>query len=378
MGCVCIQKLGTAVENLKKLPLAALADLIPSDLPTARMGQLSTALMSSAHAHVSATARAHAQLMARLAASAKLSASLNMSVVADLEAMAHMQQAFGVSPLSANASARLRLAITSMNANLPPLLAVLLDQLAPLAEKLAALAAALSTSTVVNQTLGLNLAQPGAVAKLQAALQATATASASVTASSTATVSANATMNLAAHMRLVAAARALGINLLTPGGIAKLSAAISASARLGLPALAVNPGQMGALASALGQISAAQTALNVKLAVPNAASLLAAALGPLLEGVSMAARLDLVAKAAASASASASAQAALAASQSASAQATVRALASVDLRGLALPALPNFGNLSLAATLTEQLSAATGVAPMQNHPCSSCPVAGAF
>ncbi len=372
MGCACLQKLATALENLKKLPLATLASLIPSDLPTARMSQLSAALIGSAHA--SATARARAQLMAQVAASAKLSASLNMNAVAKLEAIAQMQQAFGVSPFSANASARLALTIKSLNMNLPPLMAMLLDQLAPLAEKLAELAAILSTSAVVNQTLGLNLAQPGAVAKLQAALQATAAASATV--SATATASANATMKLAAHMRLVAAARLLGINVLAPGGIAKLTAAINASAKLGLPPLNINPGQMGALASALGQISAAQAALNVNLALPNAAALLAAALSPLLEGLGMAAGLNL----GASAAVSASAQAAFAASQSASAsaQATMQALASADLRGMLLPPLPDLGNLSLAATLTEQLSAATGVTTMQQHPCSSCPVAGAF
>jgi hypothetical protein len=374
MGCACLQKLAIAVENLKKLPLAMLADLIPSDLPTARMSQLSMALIGSAQA--SATARAQAQLMAQIAASAKLSASLDMNVVAKLEAIAQMQQTFGVSPFSANASARLALTIQSMNLNFPPLMAMLLDQLAPLAEMLADLAAVLSTSAVVNQTLGLNLAQPGAVAKLQAALQARATAAASLTASATLAASANATMKLAAHMRLVAAASLLGINVLAPGGIAKLTAAINASAKLGLPALNLDPGQMGALASALGQISAVQAALNLNLALPNAAALLAAALGPLLEGVGLAAGLDL----GVSAAVSASAQAAFAASQSASAsaQATMQALASADLRGMLLPPLPDLGNLSLAATLTAQLSAATGVTAMQQHPCSSCPVAGAF
>jgi len=384
MGCVCIQQLKIAVENLKKLPLATLASLIPSDLPIAKMGQLSSVLMASAAGSASATAQARASAMAQLAASARLSASVNMNLVAQLEAMAQMQQVFGVSPFSANASAQLGIAITSMNQNLPPLMAMMLDMLAPLAEKFAALAAMLSTSAVVNHTLGLDLSTPAGMANLQAALQAQASASAAMSATASASASAEAsaaaTMNLAAHLRLAAAARLLGIDLLAPGGSVQLAAALNVAAKLGLPALTVDMGQMGALASALGQISAAQAALNLNFALPNASALLAAALAPLLASMNMAGSLNLQASAAASASASASmsAQAALAASMSATSTAQMQALAALDLRGMVLPPLPNMGSLSLAATLTEQLSLSAGASAMQTHPCSSCPVAGAF
>jgi len=357
VGCVCAQKLMTALENLKQLPLAALAGAVPQPLPTAQMAAVTGGLVASMGCSASAMA------LAQMAASAKLSANLTMSTVAQLEAMAYTSTYFGVNPLAPGAAAKLSLTVQSMNSNLPKVMAAMLGLLAPFAAQLAALSQMLTTSAVVKQVLGVDLLQPGGAGMLSAAFQAHASAVATASASA----SASAVASLVTHARLVAAAQALGVQLGTPGGIQQLSGLLSMSATLKLPSLVPSGMQMGNLAAALAPIQAVKSSLSITLKEPNLAALLAQALGLLGQG--MAAVAGLNAKALASAKATASA--------SAVSSAALQAAATIDFRGMVLPPGANLGMISGMAALTEQMMLGGG-SPMAQSPCSSCPVGGAF
>lgn len=357
MGCVCAEKLMTALENLKQLPLAALASAVPQPLPTAQMAAASGALVSTMGCSASATA------LAQTAASAKLSANLSMSTVAQLEAMAHASSSLGVNPLAPGAAAKLSLTVQSMNQNLPKVMASMLGLLAPYAAQLAALAQMLTTSSIVQQVLGVNLLQPGGAGMLGGAFQAHAYAAASASASA----SASAVANLVTHAKLVAAAQTLGVPLGSPGGIQQLSGLLQMSATLQLPPLVPAATQMGDLAAALAPINAVKSALGITFQEPDLAALLAQALGLLGQGMAAVAGLNLSALAGAKATANVSAVS----------SAALQAAATIDFRGMVLPAGAPLGALSGYAALSEQMTLGGG-SPVAQSACSSCPVGGAF
>jgi hypothetical protein len=371
MACCCKQMLLKALEGLAKMPLAMLASLIPKDLPFPKMAALPSLLLSTG---LSLGGAMSMSAMANLAASARLSASLTASAVARLEALAAIKLALGINPLAANASMSLGLAIRSMNMHLPSIMALLLKALQPLMEVLSDLIAMLTTASIVNLTLGINLLVPGGAMKLGLALGAAIRASASVSASVAASV--NAAANLALHARLVAAASALGFNLLLPGGLAKLSAALRLSASLGLPGLNLDLGSLITLSSLLAQLAAIQASLNVNLMLPNAMSLLAAALAPLLAALSGLANMNI--PLGLNVGAGLNASAAAAASLSASAQASLQATASANLSAGLGFGVPSLGSLGLAANLALQLGLASGTGVMQTSPCGSCPLTGGW
>lgn len=368
MACCCKQMLMKALEGLAKMPLAALAALIPKDLPFPQMAALPSLLFSAGLGFGGSMSMS---AMASLAASARLSASLTASAVARLEALAAIKLALGINPLAVNASASLGLAIRSMNMHLPSIMALLLKALQPIMQALSDLIAMLTTASIVNMTLGINLMLPGGAMKLGLALGAALRAS--VSASVAASVSAAA--NLAMHARLVAAASALGFNLLLPGGLAQLNAALRLSASLGLPGLNLDLGNLITLSSLLAQLAAIQAAFNVNLMLPNAAALLAAALAPLLAALSSLAGLGIPLGLGVGAGLNASAAAA--ASLSASAQASLQAVASANLSA-GLFGVPSLGSLGLAANLALQLGLASGTGVMQTSPCGSCPLTGGW
>lgn len=367
MSCVCLQQLKTALDALKKLPLAALASLLPSGLPMIPSARLAFRL--SASAQVAASLSGQASLLGGIAANAALSSSLSLSAVAKLEALALINASLGINVLAPNAALKISLAIQSANLHLPSIMAILAELLAPLMEVLAELAAMLANLGVVHSVLGLNLLLPGAAAQLSARASAHLALSARLNAGLA--VNAGLTANLSAHMRLVAACKALGIGLLGPGGLGNLTAALNIAARIKVPKLNLSLSQLAGLAAVLAQLAALQSTL-ANLRLPNAMQLLMAALGPFMAAVNAMGSVNLSAAVNASAmtSAKANLSAALAMKASASVSAAASAVAGVNLTGLRLPTIPLFPQLSLLASFSAQFP--FGVGLMSGSPCSSC------
>ena len=360
MSCVCKQQLNAALAALKNLALAALAGLLPPGIPTLPAGVICQKLSASAQA--SAALSAEAKFLANLAAKASLSANLAISQVAKLEALANISNSLGINVFSPKASLQISLAIQSANLHLPSIAAILAELLAPLIEMLAEIAKMLAAMATVNTTLGLNLAMPGVAAKLSAAINAKLALAANLGMS--AGLNASAAANLSAHMRLSAACKALGINLLSPGGIPQLNAALKLAANLKAPQLSLGLSKLSALTSALAQLAAIQSMLKVNLKLPNAMQLLAAALSPLFASMNAMANLNLNTPAISSAQASLSGSAAVSANFAASAS----LVASANFSGLLLPPIPQFPQLSMLASFSSQLSPGI-VSP---SPCSGC------
>jgi len=164
--------------------------------------------------------------------------------------------------------------------------------------------------------------------------------------------------NMALAMRLNAAAKALGINLMAPGGAARLNAAMTLAASIQPPMVPMP--NLGLLMGQTTSLALCKNVLGLDLLKKMAMAQLAALLGNINANVA----------AAFSASARASASATASASASASASAALTAAASINAKLMA--GLPNLGPMSLAARVNANLALVTGISPFATGPCSSC------
>lgn len=361
MGCFCKTSLNALLANLKKMPLAALASAFPTPISVKQMAAISAALNASASASANL---AIPPATAKLAASARLSAKLNASAVARLEAIAAIQQQMGINLLAPSASAKLSLAIQSANAHLPSFAAGLNELLQPIIAALAEIAAAVAAMVSIKARVGINMVA-SANANLQASISAFLSANPpALSAAATASASASAAANLQLHARLAAAAKLLGINILTPNGIAQLNASLIAAASLKIPGINSAVGTMGSLAAAMGQLAAIAGGLGMNLLSPTAASVLGTAKASLSASVKAMAVLTIPKIPPAPATAAATA------SVAASATASLSAVAAANFSGMILPPVPAFPKLSMLANLNAQLSHSAPI--MQSLPCSSC------
>lgn len=360
MSCMCLKRLQDFLKSLKNLPLNALAGLIPKDLPQlTSLGGMSSGI-ATVHAMVSARAQLQAALRLGLPPFPLPALDLGR-----LEAMAFLAGTTGVNPLSANASLHLNRLVNSMNVNLPSLMQLLMELLEPLLDPLMDLLAMLQAIEAVRMTFNVNLLAPGAMAALQAALSATATASVSASANLAAM------LDLGMYGRLMRASAALGFDLSMAGALPRLHAALQLAAGLPIPALNVSLPQMNALANLLAALTPIQQSmLGVNLALPNALDLLKALIGQLLANLAVPLPTSLTA----SLSETATLGSQLAAVPPALGM-NFSAMASMRISGLPLNLLPDLGSLTVAARLGQ----ATGLNVFASSPCgSSCPVAASF
>lgn len=362
MSCMCLAKLTEFLASLKNLPLNMLAEMIP------KMPQLS--MIAGAASGVGTLSA-----MATASARAQLTAAMNLGLgpfpiplpeLAKLESLALVAGATGVNAFGANASVALQRLATTVNLHLPSIMSLLAPLLEPLLEPLMDLLEALSAHTAVSNMLGINLAAPGAMGLLSAKFAA----SASLSAAASANLSAIA--NLGSYGRLFNAMAALGINLSSPGVMAKLNAALKLAAGLPIPPLTINLPQANSLASMLSALVPLQSsALGINMRLPNAWSLLKAALQQMLA--------NLMEPLALSAKVSETLQATAAAGNRLSAvspalQVNLAAVAKLNLKGLPLQ-LPDLSGLAVAARFGQ----ATGLSVFASSSCSSsCPVGKTF
>lgn len=365
VSCLCRNQLAALAAALKNLPVAMLAELLgPLRMTATGVSRLTLGASVLAGVRASATANAALHANAALAANFNLSAA----AVARIEALASLAATMGLGPMNASATARLQVAATSMNAQMPSLQAMLAALLSPATAALAELLQLANSLAALQNLTGLNLQTPGIGAQFAAC--AAASASASAAANMSVAASARLSANMALALRLQAAARLMGIALAAPGGAMHLNAALGAAVALRPPAFPT-----AGLPSLLGQITAlaqAKSVLGVDMLAKAAIAQLQAALSNLMTNVAAAVNASAAATAAASASAS------LAASASAMAQATAAAnLSAVVSAAAALNAnlvagLPNLLNMSLAANLSAQLNLATGLPTLAPTPCQGC------
>jgi hypothetical protein len=262
MTCVCSLQLRSLLSSLPSIP--PLGGLLPP-LPPALFPAISAAIVPPALAAMPAPplASADAALLANLSTMASLTAAV--------KATSGLNLALPVPPMAlASLQATLTAQINSLNANGGvlnlgvPNLADLLNALTPLMQ-LAGLVAA------VQAAFHLDLRSPGAIAALQARLDATARAAVTARASATATMSA-----------VGMAMASLGYPA-TPQGAAALTAAMTAMAgwTQRLPVISVNFNALSLLAALLAALAAILSALGVNLRAPNALASLRVALGAL-------------------------------------------------------------------------------------------------
>ncbi len=352
MSCLCINNLKNFLKSLKNAPLNELLKLIPKipDLPA-------VTTLAAGQGNLQAMAGLSAQMHAALRLGLPALSLPQLSLVARLEAMAMVSASLGANALSAGASAAARFAVTvgSINAHLPSLLSALMNLLDPLWDALQDLLALTNAMQAVQMNLGINLLSPGAGLKLAAAARASLSASASASLGSLTA--------LTGYARLAAAAAALGIDIFAPGGMARLSAALSLAASVQVPPLTVPLPQLARAAVALQAIAAARLSFGANLFLPSARDLLKAALAALLPNLQAVAQMSV------------SQAATLGASLGGVPQAlglNLQALAALKLA--ANLKLPDLGGLALVAHLTEQMKLAVpGSSIMATSACSGCP-----
>lgn len=342
MVCVCSHQLDGAVQAVASLPLEDVAGAVPSTLDASAVQQSSLGLMAATGLSTSA------------GASGGAGGSASAATSAQVQSLFGAYAALGIDPLSPAGPASMSAAVASMNQNLPPALAVLAGLFGPIAGPLGTLAACLSASSLVQSLFGFPLTAPDAGAQLASALSGSSSASSTASASTSA--------------GLGGVAQGLGYDLSTPAGQQGFAAVVGHAASfdgsLGLPlaSLGLATGSLGALG--------ALASLGLDLGQPNAAQLAGALLPALFAGVGA-----LQQALSASASSSASAGAAGSASASACAGASTSAGGSVPGAGLALPALPDIGQLALGATLVGQLGGSSSV--VASSACGACPLQAA-
>lgn len=360
MSCMCVSQLAAFVKSLQNLPLNALGSLLPAELP--QLSQISS--LSSGTA--TATAVASAQAQAQLRAAIKLGLPpfpLSPPELGKLEAAAFVAGTTGTNPLSANASLSLRQMALSINAHLPSPLQQMSGLLQPLSEPLLKLLAVLQTVDATQAAFGVNLAMPGAMPQLSASLSARAKLAGA------AKLDLQAAMNLGSYARLMRATAALGFNLAQPPAAARFSAALRANAAAPpLPPLALPTPELNSMANLLTALRPLQkSVLGIKMQLPKAPQLLAAAISTLIDNLSE--PLSLSADALASVSETAALGSQCNALPSAlKLGADLQAMARLHVRGLPLDLLPDLGDLAVAARLGE----ATGIRLWATSPCSRC------
>lgn len=393
MGCVCTQKLQSAIASLKNAPLRELAAMVPKDLQAARIHSAALAVMTAqANAKAMATGSATATGTANVKVTGTLSASVTAAAVMRLHAFVDACAAFGVNPLAPGAMPQLARTAATATAHLPTALAAANAALAPFLAPLATIGAMLGASTIVRSTLGVNMMTAGAVAALTPTLtamaaanaKATATANASANANANASMSASAraSMNVAAgasvrassrftaaaaqrallqaHANLLQLGKTLGLDLLSKAHQALLAQALTTAALTPLPPVvgAVTAARLaGSLTQLAGALAAGPALAHL------AASSRALAQAGLTAGVS--------------ARGSASMTAAMSQTATATTTASLSEAASANFAAMSLATIPNLGKLPMAAAFLNALGGLAGGSPIAKGACSSCTV-GAF
>jgi hypothetical protein len=273
MTCLCSLQLGNFLNTLPTFPnVSVMVPLIPLDLVVAIQATLpGMALSMSASADLALSANLSA--MASLTAAVQAALGVNLAANLSATAMASVQASMAATIGSLNANAMvLNLAI--------PNLASLLGQLMNLH-------IAISLVSAVRLGLGIDLRLPGAIAALQAHLNASARLNVAARVSVVQSLMANMGFAFNARGALMVSARAQAMAALT----------------LGLPALRVNIQALNLLAALLALLAALIPAINVNLRAPNAMAQLRLALA----GLPLTALASLRVNAAASASVAATA-----------------------------------------------------------------------
>jgi hypothetical protein len=186
---------------------------------------------------------------------------ISLSLVAKLEAMAMVSAHLGINPLLAGSLPKLSIAINSINAHLPSAMGSLLGLLGPFLPKLNLL---LDLATVMQSfrlNLGIDLALPGAAARLSLMLPKLSLA--------LALPSLSVAANVTAAARLSAALSVLGI-------LGNPLPALSLAARISLPALSIDLPKLGALSLGLCALMTAKNAFGFSLSLPSLKNLLKA------------------------------------------------------------------------------------------------------
>jgi len=364
MFCLCLTKMNEFLAGIEG-PVAELSATLPEmpalpDLPT--MPQLSelTALAAGLPALDSA-------MQMDLSAACELSLP-SAGELAGLEAMAQLAGAFGIAPFAADGQAQLELAAGSLNVTAPALseLAAALPPAVPATEGLGAAAGLVGS---VEAAFGVNLLLPDAMPQLSVAVAELSAGLPSMGASMDASMAAE--LGIAA--RLVNASAALGIDLTAPGGAAELNAAMEMAASLEPPALSLSAPEWGNLIGLMASLDSANTAFGFPLLAPGGAAEMNMAMGSLETGLSqLEANLGVPIEAPGMESGELSAAAEMGMNLSAAAPAAemnLSGMASADLEGLPLGALPAMGDMSLAATFAASFESATGVELMSGTPC---------
>ncbi len=359
MSCMCVSQLAAFAKSLQNLPLNTLASLIPTDLPQLAMvgGMASGTTTASAVASASGQAKLRAALRLGLPPF-----PISLPELGKLEAAALVAGTTGTHALTANASVALQRMAMSINAHLPSPLQLMMELLQPLAEPLMKLLAMVQAIEATRAVFGVNLALPGAMPQLSAAMSARAKLAAA------ADIDIQAAMNLGSYARLMRATAALGFHLARPRGAARFSTALSAAAGLPIPPLAVAVPEMNTLANLLTALRPLQkSVLGVNMRLPNALQLLAAAISALTANLAEPLALSAEAQAAVSETAAWGSQCS-AVPSALDLGMDLKAMAAIQVGELPLDLLPDLDGFATAARLGES----TGVQIWTNSPCSSC------
>ena len=171
---------------------------------------------------------------------------------ASAAAVTGIQNGMGIDPFAADAAANMAMAITTLQANL--------IRIGPFAlpAGLASLASLASSAQTIRMALGINPLMPGAVVGIKAALAVPPLAAIQFT---------TPPAQLGSYLTALNAAAAMGVNLAAPGGMVKLQAKMSALAALSLPPLSL-AGLLPPLA-AITAVGSIQAAFSVNLAAPD-------------------------------------------------------------------------------------------------------------
>lgn len=364
MFCLCLTKMNEFLAGIEG-PVAELSSTLPEmpalpDLLTMPQLPELTALAVGLPALASA-------MQMNLSAAGELSLP-SAGELANLEAMAHLSGTFGIAPFSADGQAQLELAAGSLNVSAPAL-AELAVSLPPAVPATQGLGAAASLVGSVEAAFGVNLLLPDAMPQLSVAVAGMSAGLPSMNASMDASWAAE--LGIAA--RLVNASAALGIDLTSPGGAAELNAAIEMAASLEPPVLSLSRPEWGNLIGLMTAVESANTAFGFPLLAPGGAAEMSMAMGSLETGLSqLEANLGVPLEAPGMESGELSAAAEMGMNLSAAAPAAemnLSGMASTDLGGLSLGALPEMGDMSLAATFAASFESATGVELMSGTPC---------
>lgn len=362
MPCACIKKLSAFVASLENLPLNAMMDLLPEELP--QLTEMSGLASGAATAHSMTSAMASPQLAAKL--KVKLPPfPIPLPELAKLEALAIVGDQAGCPPTNSSFAARLSAMSNSINLHLPSTLQMLMELLEPHLEVLLDLLELLQSVEAINTAWKVNLFVPGAMPKIELAIRAMLNLSPKLS------VKAELAPDLGSYCRLLNAGNALGFNLALTKAWPQFQAALDMAVGLPIPPLEIDIPEMNALTNALQALSAiASSSLAISLSMPGALNLFAAALNALMDNLNTS--LELAPELLASANEIAT----VGSSMNAVAPClhlNVRAALSARVPPLPLDSLPDLQDLMAAV----RFGNSTGIDIWSHTPCSgSCPVGG--